>query len=133
MNSIRFCTWSYSQKHNFAFCWKGWHYLDDSCLNYLRTGPAYIESKLSTNNYTLYPSVCFNIKDDFKVYDDYNHDITDGMNLEVDILYGADYINDSECTCRLTQYSCTQLDCFVPCPKHHVLLLPNLDNIMGSR
>ena len=136
MNSIRYCTWSYSQnlsEHNFTFCWNGWHYLDDgvkdSCLNYLRTGPAHIESKLPAN-YTLYPGECFNIKENFKVYDDYCHDISDGTNLEVKILSGTVHLmKSSDCKCPVPDYNCfpPQLDCYEPCDKHKILFLPDLD------
>ena len=74
MDSIQSCVWA--KYKNMTFCWKGWFFANGgSCLDQLRSGPAYI-----TNNgpakYTVYPGECINLRD-FTVFDDWGNDITE--------------------------------------------------------
>ena len=101
IDSIQSCVWPNHNK-SMMFCWKGWSYGEmGSCVNQLRTGPAY-----SVNNghikYTVYPGECISLED-FTVFDDFNNDITSDTNLQVSVLSGlmrTITYSDPNCTCN---------------------------------
>ena len=99
IDSIQSCVWSNRNKDS-TFCWKGWSYGEtDICLEQLRTGPAYLVNNGPTK-YTVYPGECISLKH-FTVFDDYNNDITDENNLQVNVLSGRTYTdyNEQNCSC----------------------------------
>ena len=100
MDSIQSCIWPKYNK-NTTFCWKGWSFLSSlSCLDQLRSGPAYI-----TNNgpikHTVYPGECINFN--FTVFDDWGDNITTQTSLQVNVLSGgirAISYNEPNCQCN---------------------------------
>ena len=101
IDSIQSCVWPNHNKST-MFCWKGWSYGEmGSCVNQLRTGPAYLVSNGPTK-YTAYPGECINLED-FTVFDDFNNDITHEFNLQVNVLSGLIHTitySDPNCTCN---------------------------------
>ena len=136
MDSIQSCVWSKYNK-NITFCWKGWSFLSsDSCLDQLRSSPAYI-----TNNgpakYTVYPGECINL--DFTVFDDLGNNITDQTILQVIVLSGAALAisyYEPNCKCYTAPRGCwpesricepgeiaIESDC-INSPNSHILIHP---------
>ena len=84
---IRPCIWL---NLNSTFCWNGWSFLSDSgekesCLEQLRSGPMQITNTGPTK-FTAYPGECINLQA-ITVYDDWGNDITDQIDLQVDVLF----------------------------------------------
>ena len=111
IDSIQSCVWPNHDKST-MFCWKGWSYGEmGSCVNQLRTGPAYLVNNGPTK-YTVYPGECINLED-FTVFDDYNNDITSETNLQVSVLSGLiDTITYSDPNCRCNYYPINPDSCF---------------------
>ena len=93
------------------FCWRGWSYLDtdgvtDSCLTYLQSGPANMNTTLPTN-YSLYPGDCIYLSNDFTVYDAWECDITSDVNLQLDIISGNLFRSGIQCEVMYSSPSST--------------------------
>ena len=85
MNSVQSCVWPKYNK-NSTFCWKGWSFLSsNSCLYELRSGPAYVTYN-GPAKHTVYPGECIQTS---AVFDDWDNDITDQTNLQVNVLSGT--------------------------------------------
>ena len=101
IDSIQSCVWPNHNKST-VFCWKGWSFGEmGSCVNQLRTGPAYLVNNGHTK-YTVYPGECINLED-FTVFDDFNNDITSETNLQVSVLSGLIHTitySDQNCECN---------------------------------
>ena len=101
VDSIQSCVWPKYNK-NTTFCWKGWFFVErDSCLDQLRSGPAYITNNGPAKR-NVYPGECIDLQN-FTVFDDWGNDITNQTILQVNVLSGAirafSY-NEPNCWCN---------------------------------
>ena len=84
IDSVYSCVWSAVET---TFCWNGWFFeVNGKCLDFIKSGPAYITSTTSTN-YTLYPGDCINLHN-FIIHDDWGHNVTLETSLQVHSLDG---------------------------------------------
>ena len=101
IDSLQSCVWPNHSK-SMTFCWKGWSYGEmGSCVNQLRTGPAYLVN-YGPIKYTVYPGECINLEY-FAVFDEYYNYITDETNLQVNVLSGPIHTitySDPNCMCN---------------------------------
>ena len=104
IDSIQSCIWpdqhSLGNDKHVTFCWIGWSFIGEKCLNQLRSGPAYVTGPTQV---TRYPGECIDMSD-FELRDDWGNEINTDRHWEIDVISGSVLVVNSSsfygCVCN---------------------------------